>query len=905
MSSQNSSTTQGLVRLGRVCAGSVLAACLFAATASGQIVDENFDSATGTGGVDILVGQGFNEIDGFDDGLTGEASFAGTFGDGFITIANAAGSTSDGVGGTGAAVLTVADASFTDGGWFASLFFPDIAIASPSLSSLSLQADIKTNVPNARYVVRLEGNAFDPFGLDQDFTDVLGGAPVTYFDNTSGPTGFTDNWDEGIAGEVAFAGLNGTATVSGGASVVGLTTGGVGGGGAGELTVTDIFVDPDSTWFAGVAFPDQQLPILDLSQIFLTGDIKGEANGGLVGDYQLRIEDQDIDFLTFKMTADGTFQSVGGPLSDAENGGVGIGDNIFDPTNGPFSVVVVFDNDSGDTWGQGGRLTFDNLFLTGGAVRSTIGSVTFEGVSDGSSFATVGGTLTGGSSTFDNVDESFSTVTETGGGTFFDNTSGTSGFTPGWDDGIEGEAAFAGFFGLVSVVGGASAEGIATGGNTGGAAVLDVTGLQVIGSCETSGWFAGLSWQGQIFPPGDLSSIFLRADVLGEAAPGGLLGLINLRIEDADQDSLNFVLPAQNGNFLTVGGPLSSAIERGGQLPTSDGMFDPTAGPFTVAVGFEEPCDTWDIGGKLTVDNVFLTSAPFGTGVDSYSIAVAAEGNAGNATWGTGGVLTLDNLSLTEVEVSIEPPLANDIFDVNGTVKSCANDAECAVGETGPTPQTVCRDSDGDGSDDACYVARQRYLSVKPNPNNAGSNYALRVSLDTGVAGSAVLGFVQAASNVSAGSNPGPASYDKATIDATPFYTDWTTVTSGIISIGDCEVSPGNSYIVQAINDGDDVGNESAYSLPLNLPTCANNGDVTGGGSPGDPPNGAQGSLVDVFAQILGFQSVGNEPLDWLDTDPATGAANPNLIVNLADAFAGVQAFQQNPYPGPAPLDCP
>ena len=255
-------------------------------------------------------------------------------------------------------------------------------------------------------------------------------------------------------------------------------------------------------------------------------------------------------------------------------------------------------------------------------------------------------------------------------------------------------------------------------------------------------------------------------------------------------------------------------------------------------------------------------------------------------------------------EGSLAAPLANTVFDVNGTVKACTTDADCTTGVPGPNSQTVCRDSTGDGVANACYVNRQRYLSVLPNPANAGSDYAYRVSVDTGVAGSAVLGFVQQSTNMSGGANPGPASFDKATIDAAPFYTDWTTVTSGVVSIGDCEVSPGNSYLIQTIVDGADTGDEGNYSAPLNLSTCANHGDVTGGGSPGAPPNGPQGNLVDVFAIVLGFQGNGNEPLDWLDIEPNNTNA-PNLIVNLADAFAGVQAFQQNPYPGPAPQSCP
>ena len=251
------------------------------------------------------------------------------------------------------------------------------------------------------------------------------------------------------------------------------------------------------------------------------------------------------------------------------------------------------------------------------------------------------------------------------------------------------------------------------------------------------------------------------------------------------------------------------------------------------------------------------------------------------------------------------PPLANTIFNVNGVIKSCSSDTDCEEGEPGPRPQTICRDSIGDGVPDACYVKRQRYLSVKPNPSNTGNDYAYRVSLDTGIAGTTVLGFVQAPTNIPGGEYPGPASYDKATIGDVPIYQDWTTVPSGVVSIGDCEVSPGNDYLIQSIADGANTEDEGNYSAPLILPTCANHGDVTGGGSPGRPPAGAQGSLVDVFAIVLGFQGNGNEPLDWLDVEPNTGAANPNLLVNIADVFANVIAFQGNPYPGPAPLECP
>ncbi|MGB0715317.1 MAG: hypothetical protein ACPGXK_05530 [Phycisphaerae bacterium] len=288
-------------------------------------------------------------------------------------------------------------------------------------------------------------------------------------------------------------------------------------------------------------------------------------------------------------------------------------------------------------------------------------------------------------------------------------------------------------------------------------------------------------------------------------------------------------------------------------------------------------------------------------GCTYYFVVGGASGESGAGTLSL-SKSTVNGLACTCGVTSA--PLADPIFDVLGGTKPCTTDADCKANETGPDPQTFCRDSTGDGQPDSCYVMRQRYISVKPNPANAGLNYALRVSLDTGEGGVVPLGFVQEATNIIAGANNGPSSYDKSVIGDTPFYQDWTTIPSGIISIGDCEISPNHDYVVQAIADGVDTKDESQYSVGLHLPTSEFNGDVTGGGSPGDPPNGAQGSIVDVYANVLGFQSNANEPLDWLDVDPATGAATPNLIVRLADAFAIVQAFQGNPYPGPEPLNC-
>lgn len=249
-------------------------------------------------------------------------------------------------------------------------------------------------------------------------------------------------------------------------------------------------------------------------------------------------------------------------------------------------------------------------------------------------------------------------------------------------------------------------------------------------------------------------------------------------------------------------------------------------------------------------------------------------------------------------------PLANDAFDVNGMVKSCQTDADCKAGETGPDPQTVCRDSTGDGVANACYVARQRYLSIRPNPQTVGMQHAYRVSLMTGTAGTVALGFIGVPTD-HPGLGPGPSLFHVVRIEDTAHYMDWNTLSTGVISIADCEVSIGHEYLIQSIEFGLDTEDEGNYSAGLLLPTSRHFGDVTGGGNPGGPPNGATGTLVDVFATIRGAQATQNEPRDWLDVDPVSGVAVPNMVVGLADTFAIVIAFQQQPYPGAAPLDCP
>ncbi|MHC5111387.1 MAG: hypothetical protein ACYTHJ_16090 [Planctomycetota bacterium] len=242
--------------------------------------------------------------------------------------------------------------------------------------------------------------------------------------------------------------------------------------------------------------------------------------------------------------------------------------------------------------------------------------------------------------------------------------------------------------------------------------------------------------------------------------------------------------------------------------------------------------------------------------------------------------------------------LADDRFDFQGVVRSCATDDDCQAGEIGPEPQTVCRpDSQGGG---VCYVARQRYLSLKPNPANGGLLIAYRVSVSGKSGDARVLGYVGPVSTLNV-PGPGPTTFHLSRIVSTPEYRDWKTLSQGYLTVGSCAIVPGRDYLIQSIELGFDELAESSYSDPLLLPTVRDWCDCSAGGSPSGPPNGAAGTLVDVFAIVRRIQGQQDGPLDWFDVEPQ----QPDMLLTLADAFACVLAFQGEAYPFLAPEDCP
>lgn len=263
-----------------------------------------------------------------------------------------------------------------------------------------------------------------------------------------------------------------------------------------------------------------------------------------------------------------------------------------------------------------------------------------------------------------------------------------------------------------------------------------------------------------------------------------------------------------------------------------------------------------------------------------------------------------------QVGAGIAAPLADTRFDADGNVMACTTDADCSGGESGSNPNTVCRASDPDGSAHACYVARQRYLSIVPNPENEGTPHAYRVSVDVGDGDCTqrrLLGFTQSIETVRSDNDAqrGQRVFHRVSIGPVPEFADYSGLEQGYVHVAGCDIGPGDGdkpriYCIQSIREGEDLGDESKYSPHLILPTPARFADVTGGGPLGSPPDGLI-TMADVHAIVRGFQNKNNEPLDWLILD----ADRADMKVSLADAFLAVLAFQGAPLPSDSPENCP
>ncbi len=523
--------------------------------------------------------------------------------------------------------------------WFAGAYFDGLTLPTTNLAQLTLSADVKGSVSGGAYELRLEALKTLNAGINENFDAASGTGGGLFLDAaaiTGGTTfGFTNNWDDGINGEAAFGGIFGQVDVlaGGGFSARGLIGGGLSGA-AGEIRVEEMIIGPGGGWFAGLDWGGQGLASSDLSQVILTANVRGtSASGGPLGMYELRIEDAQGDRLYFPMTANGNWQSVGGPLSTATAGPRlgGGGDGTFNLDSPAYHVVLSFINPE-TTWIFGGALAIDNLFLTPVTSTSEVGRVSFRGTANGA-YQRIGGPLSQGTTNLGDFTQDFSDATGTGGGAY-----GPAGL-PDWDDGVTGESAFFGTFGNAVVGGGPSAQACLNCGNPGPAGQVVVSNVQP----NSGGWFAGLFWANvRANLAGDLSAVTLSATVRGTAntAAGETLGVYGLRVEDSDLTSLVFELPA-NGNWQNIGGPLSTAQVV--QIGAGDGVFNFNQATYTVTLAMVGTSSNWGPGATLTIDNLFLTGVNLDD-ADTYTVTLSFED--ANTTWGTAGRLTFDNVFL-------------------------------------------------------------------------------------------------------------------------------------------------------------------------------------------------------------------------------------------------------------------
>jgi hypothetical protein len=223
----------------------------------------------------------------------------------------------------------------------------------------------------------------------------------------------------------------------------------------------------------------------------------------------------------------------------------------------------------------------------------------------------------------------------------------------------------------------------------------------------------------------------------------------------------------------------------------------------------------------------------------------------------------------------------------NGSVGgACLSDANCSGGSATEAYCIAAADGTFPGS---CYAPKNRYLSIAENPDNDGSSTARRIThVESGLQW--WLGPWTTTNGVV-----------NSQIQLTPFYADWPPVVEAV----DCEVVPGDgsvgmTYQIQAIADGDDVGDESKYSPPLTLMTASTWGDSVSTCFSNNclAPDGTVG-IDDILAEIAAFQGVENGPVTWFDIDP-----NPVGSVGIGDILGALDGFQGGSYPNDQPEDC-
>ena len=596
-----------------------------------------------------------------------------------------------------------------DSAWYGGLHWDGLTLPEDSLEDMMLTADVLGDVVDGAYELRVEGFIFNSNGVDESFEEVVGNdgqqVIVNYDMTTSGVyTGWSNNWDTGILGEEAFGGFAagsvlcsenecpGTPDV--GITAKGLLTGGNPGSCA-QIKSKGLWqLAPGGDWWGGMTWPNQALASTDLSQVTLVADVKGIADAlfaETLGTIELRIEDEQGDRLYVQTTATSSWQQIGGTLdtfTEAGRAGGG-GDGTFNLDALNYTVTIAF-ADPYTTWGWGGAIQVDNIYLTPADVAVELGRITYEGVADGT-FQSVGGYLSEGVSTFvEDLDEDF----ETGAGETLQLWP-ASWYEPSYDSGIENGACFAGTWGS-GQLGAVTYDVCADCGFDGSKATRMVVENPAPGG---GGWWAGVAMENQRLMIEDLSLITLTAKIKAEPVAGGNYGIVYVKLEDSNMDAMEFQT-VPDGTWQTIGGTLDTAnmVASGDTSQGSDGIFDIHSPWFKVVIGTWGPgaSSEWTSSHTVIMDDIQLTRPGYGfDDAESFTVALAFADEMN--TWPDGGSLTLDNLMLgAAAATSCDGDADIDLVDF-AQFQSC-------FGGNG-TGDCACADTDGDGDVDLADYA--------------------------------------------------------------------------------------------------------------------------------------------------------------------------------------------------------
>ncbi len=247
----------------------------------------------------------------------------------------------------------------------------------------------------------------------------------------------------------------------------------------------------------------------------------------------------------------------------------------------------------------------------------------------------------------------------------------------------------------------------------------------------------------------------------------------------------------------------------------------------------------------------------------------------------------------------------------SGLDSECTRSTQCSLGVC---PACI---------DGVCYMVKNRYISF--TPGNPGRQTALRVTFEnmplgfqswngesmwvTGSgAGGAIetfceLGGIRLKSHPTCASSP---DFKGATLRCDPDYRDWGAV--GPLHIFDGTIVPRGTYEIQAIEQGCPVDFEPSYSPPLTLKTTRW-GDVVGVKVEGqwNGPDGDVSITADVTAVLNKFGNSAGAPAKVrADVEgPVTTAPDYiDQLINITDVNRVLNAFQNLPYPFPAPPAC-